>query len=71
MIRKIRDGARQVGARLRPLGRDKRGVTALEYGVIAALILVVCVAAIGTLGSNVYTLLFSNIADAVTSASPR
>jgi len=71
VIRKIRDGMRHAKTRLRPLRGDQRGVTAVEYGVIAALVLVVCVAAIGTLGSNVYSLLFSNIADATRGASSR
>ena len=71
MIRKFRDGARHVKAGLLPLCGDQRGVTAVEYGVIVALVLVVCVAAIGTLGGNVYSLLFSNIADATVRATPR
>jgi pilus assembly protein Flp/PilA len=32
--------------------KDNRGVTALEYGLIAALIAVVIIAAVSTLGSN-------------------
>ena len=34
------------------LKRDERGVTALEYGLIAALIAVVIITAVSTLGSN-------------------
>jgi pilus assembly protein Flp/PilA len=32
--------------------QDRKGVTALEYGLIAALIAVVIVVAVGTLGNN-------------------
>jgi pilus assembly protein Flp/PilA len=35
------------------LGNDKRGVTMLEYGLIAALIAAVCVGAVTTLGTNI------------------
>lgn len=41
---------------MRTLGRDKRGVTALEYGMIAALIAVVIIAAVTTLGTNLNTM---------------
>jgi pilus assembly protein Flp/PilA len=34
------------------LGADKRAVTALEYGMIAALIAVVAIAGFATLGTN-------------------
>lgn len=34
------------------LKRDEKGVTALEYGLIAALIAVVIIGAVTTLGSN-------------------
>jgi pilus assembly protein Flp/PilA len=32
---------------------DKRGVTAMEYGLIAALMAVVLIAAVGTLGTGI------------------
>lgn len=35
------------------LGDDERGVTMLEYGLIAALIAAVCVGAVTTLGTNI------------------
>lgn len=41
--------AASLAARLR---KDKRGVTALEYGLIAALIAVVIITAVTTLGAN-------------------
>lgn len=34
------------------LAGDRKGVTAVEYGVIAALIIVVCIVAITTVGTN-------------------
>ncbi len=37
------------------LKSDRRGVTMLEYGLIAALIAAVCVGAVTTLGTNVST----------------
>jgi pilus assembly protein Flp/PilA len=39
---------------------DRRGVTALEYGLIAALVAVAIIAAVTTLGSNL-TKTFTNI----------
>ena len=43
------------------LKRDEKGVTALEYGLIAALIAVVIIGAVTTLGTNLGTT-FSNVA---------
>lgn len=40
-------------AYIRALIADKKGVTAIEYGVIAALIIAVCVGILGTLGGQV------------------
>ena len=37
------------------LKTDRRGVTMLEYGLIAALIAAVCVGAVTTLGTNLLT----------------
>ncbi len=34
------------------LASDDKGVTAVEYGVLGALIIVVCVTIIGTVGTN-------------------
>ena len=44
--------------------RDTRGVTMLEYGLIAALIAATCVAAVGTVGTGIRST-FSNIAEAI------
>jgi pilus assembly protein Flp/PilA len=43
---------------------DNAGVTAIEYGLIAALVAVVCIAAWSLLGSNLSTI-FNNIAGSV------
>jgi pilus assembly protein Flp/PilA len=43
---------------------DDSGVTAIEYGLIAALVAVVCIAAWSLLGSNLSTV-FNNIAGSV------
>lgn len=41
-----------VGSFIYRLRRDKRGVTALEYGLIAALIAVVIISAVTTMGQK-------------------
>jgi pilus assembly protein Flp/PilA len=46
------------------LVKDDAGVTAIEYGLIAALVAVVCIAAWGLLGSHLSTT-FNNIANSV------
>src|ERR1700733_3719559 len=48
------------------LRRDRRGVTAMEYGLIAALMAVVIVAAVDTLGTGIGTA-FTSIAGHLTS----
>lgn len=42
----------KLAARISAFKRDKKGVTALEYGLIAALIAVVIIASVSTLGKN-------------------
>jgi pilus assembly protein Flp/PilA len=44
--------------------RDRKGVTAMEYGLIAALIAVVIIGALTTLGSHLNTV-FTNIGTAL------
>jgi pilus assembly protein Flp/PilA len=43
--------------------RDNKGVTAIEYGLIAGLVVLVIATAVGTLGSNI-----SGVFDAVATA---
>ena len=45
--------------------QEEDGVTAIEYGLIAALIAVVIIAAVTTVGTNLRTV-FTNIATALT-----
>lgn len=49
------------------LGGDTKAVTMLEYGLIAALIAIVCVTAVTTLGTDLSTM-FTNIATQVTNS---
>ncbi len=46
------------------LKTDRRGVTMLEYGLIAALIAAVCVGAVTTLGTNISTA-FTNVSGSI------
>ena len=48
--------------------RDESGVTAMEYGMIAALIAVVILGVLGTLGTNLNTT-FGTISSAVSAAN--
>ena len=47
--------------------QDEEGVTAIEYGLIAALIAVVIIASVGFVGENL-VLVFENIATALADA---
>ena len=49
--------------------REEEGATAIEYGLIAALIAVVIIAALTALGGALDTQ-FSNVAEAVNSTAP-
>jgi len=49
---------------LRSVAGDRTGVTAVEYGVIAALIIVVCIVAITTVGTNL-NVAFSTIGSSI------
>jgi pilus assembly protein Flp/PilA len=51
------------------LKTDRRAVTALEYGLIAALIAGVIIAGVTALGTDI-NLLFKNIAGTVKSSTP-
>ena len=48
--------------------KDESGVTAMEYGMIAALIAVAIIAALGTVGTNL-TATFTNVATALAAAN--
>jgi pilus assembly protein Flp/PilA len=52
------------------LRSDRRAVTALEYGLIAALIAVVIIGTVTTLGSNIKTS-FSNVASSIGTANSK
>ena len=47
-----------------PLRRDERGATAVEYGLMVALIAAVIVGVVTALGGNLSTM-FSNVANAL------
>lgn len=47
--------------------RDEEGVTAIEYGLIAALIAVVIIVAVTLVGTNL-NLVFQNVADRLSAA---
>jgi pilus assembly protein Flp/PilA len=47
--------------------RDKSGATIVEYGLIAALVSVVAVSALGTMGGNLTTM-FGHVAGCMTQA---
>jgi pilus assembly protein Flp/PilA len=49
---------------LRPLIEDRRGVTAIEYGLIAALIAAPAVVVMGTVGTNLSGV-FSQVASSL------
>ena len=51
------------------LHRDDEGATAVEYGLMVALIAAVIVVAVGTLGGHVRDI-FNNVATAVGNAAP-
>lgn len=55
---------RTVTLRFKSLLRDRRGATAIEYGLIAALISVACIIAFESLGLNLADI-FQTIADAL------
>ncbi|NMM01020.1 Flp family type IVb pilin [Paraburkholderia sp. RP-4-7] len=48
--------------------RDNKGVTAIEYGLIAGLVVLVIAGAVSSLGTNISTVL-TNVADKVASAA--
>ncbi len=59
---------RNAWRRLRRLGTDAKGAIAIEYGLIAALIAVVIIGAIGSVGTNLAALPLPALIDAFTNA---
>ncbi|HEX3432257.1 MAG TPA: Flp family type IVb pilin [Rhizomicrobium sp.] len=53
-----------MGHLLQRFAADQSGVTAIEYGLIAALIAVVIIAAVSTVGTNLSTT-FSSVASSL------
>jgi pilus assembly protein Flp/PilA len=51
----------------RPLSRDDRGATAVEYGLMVALIAAVIVAVVATLGGQINNA-FQTVSNAITAA---
>lgn len=49
--------------------KDESGATAIEYGLIAALISVVCITVWGTIGTNLLAK-FTTVSDALKPAAP-
>lgn len=54
--------------RIRLFARDERGVTALEYGILAAIVAVVIGATVSTSLTNTFTSIFSKIQTVISSA---
>ncbi|MFJ2993482.1 Flp family type IVb pilin [Pandoraea sp. NPDC087047] len=54
--------------RFRLFARDERGVTALEYGILAAIVAVVIGGTVFTSLGTTFTQVFSKISSAVTAA---
>ena len=62
---------KKLNALLRGIGRDQKGATAIEYGLIAALIAVAIIAGASTLGSKLNSTFngLSNCLDASATSS--
>lgn len=61
-------GATQVVRFLQKLGRDDRGATAVEYGLILALVFFAMVGAVQTFGQEAITM-WTNVSTAVSTAT--
>jgi pilus assembly protein Flp/PilA len=61
---RARPAPRWLAAAARRLRRDRRGVTALEYGLIAALIAVAIIVSVRLLGTNI-SAKFNDVATAI------
>ncbi|QCP54967.1 Flp family type IVb pilin [Trinickia violacea] len=65
-VRRLLAGARDSRAieRTKAFLRDDEGATMVEYGLMVALIAIVCIGAVTTIGTNL-NLVFSDIAAAI------
>jgi Flp pilus assembly pilin Flp len=54
-------------ARLRPFAADARGSTAIEYGLMVALIGIAILATVNSMGSGIKTTLYGQIVNALAS----
>ncbi len=68
MIKACGGTVRCLVSTMQALRVDRRGVTALEYGVIAAVVIVVGLATVSTIGDQLATV-FTNIGTTLTSAA--
>lgn len=64
----MRPHLRRLAGRLKPLVRTTRGATAVEYGLIVALIVIVMVVALKQV-ANANTNMWRNVSDKVVAAS--
>ncbi|MCU6452865.1 Flp family type IVb pilin [Sphingomonas sp. A2-49] len=64
----LRPHLRRLAGRLKPLARNARGATAVEYGLIVALIVIVMVVALKQV-ANANTNMWRNVSDKVVAAS--
>ena len=53
---------------IKKLGKDTKGATAIEYGLIAALVGVACIGALTTVGSNLKSV-FTTVGDNLNTAA--
>jgi pilus assembly protein Flp/PilA len=60
----IREFAKKVATRFRVVTTDEKGATAIEYGLLAALIAVIIIGAVRLVGSNL-SATFNNVAKAL------
>ena len=56
--------------RLRMFGADERGATAIEYGLIAALIVIAMVGALEAMGGGINTRLWGKVGSAANTYMP-
>jgi pilus assembly protein Flp/PilA len=64
----LRPHLRRIAGRLTPVLRDSRGATAVEYGLIVAMIVIVMVVALKQV-ANANTDMWRNVSDKVVAAS--